>query len=104
MHCATAAAKECDFFLVAGSSLAVYPAAGFPLLAKKHGAQLAIINREPTEQDAYAELVIHAGIGGILSSGLGGPGPRRPPCNGIFAVRTLHGKRSLLPRFESPSP
>src|SRR5262249_11760153 len=53
----------CDLFVVLGSSLVVYPAAGFPLLAKQNGAGLVIINREPTEQDFYADLVIHASIG-----------------------------------------
>jgi NAD-dependent deacetylase len=70
MHRAGAAAKECDLFLVAGSSLVVYPAAGFPMVAKRHGARLAIVNREPTEQDAYADLVINAGIGAVLSGAL----------------------------------
>jgi NAD-dependent deacetylase len=46
-----------------GSSLSVYPAAGFPLLAKRNGARLAILNREPTPQDAQADLVINAEIG-----------------------------------------
>jgi NAD-dependent deacetylase len=68
MHRAGAAAKSCDLFLVAGSSLVVYPAAGFPLVAKRHGARLAILNREPTEQDAYADMVINAGIGAVLSA------------------------------------
>jgi NAD-dependent deacetylase len=57
------ATLECDLFLVLGSSLVVYPAAGFPLLARRNGAKLAIINREPTEQDGIAHLVIHAAIG-----------------------------------------
>lgn len=57
----------CDLFLVLGSSLAVYPAAGFPLLAKSHGARLAIVNRDPTEQDRYADLVLHDEIGPAMS-------------------------------------
>jgi NAD-dependent deacetylase len=56
----------CDLFLVLGSSLVVYPAAGFPLLAKRNGAKLIIINREITEQDDLANLVIHAGIGDTM--------------------------------------
>jgi len=60
-------ALACDLFLVLGSSLVVYPAAGFPLLAKRNGAQLAIVNREPTEHDAYADLVLHDEIGPVLS-------------------------------------
>ncbi len=58
----------CDLFLVLGSSLVVYPAAGFPILAKRNGARLAIINREPTEQDQYADVVIHDGIGPVMSA------------------------------------
>lgn len=57
----------CDLFLVLGSSLVVYPAAGFPVLAKQNGAQLAIVNREPTELDRYADLVLHEEIGPTMS-------------------------------------
>ena len=57
----------CDLFLVLGSSLVVYPAAGFPLLAKRNGAVLAIVNREPTDLDAYADLVLHDELGQVMS-------------------------------------
>jgi NAD-dependent deacetylase len=57
----------CDLFLVLGSSLVVYPAAGFPLLARDNGAALVIVNREPTDQDSAATLVIHDEIGAVLS-------------------------------------
>jgi NAD-dependent deacetylase len=57
----------CDLFLVLGSSLVVYPAAGFPLLAKDRGARLAIVNREPTEHDIFADLVLHDEIGPTMS-------------------------------------
>ena len=61
----------CDLCLVLGSSLVVYPAAGFPLMAKQKGARLAIVNRDPTDQDAEADLVIHAEIGPTLSRAVG---------------------------------
>ena len=61
-----------DLFLVLGSSLVVYPAAGFPLLAKRAGARLAIVNREETEQDPFADLVIHGEIGPILAEAVKG--------------------------------
>jgi NAD-dependent deacetylase len=64
---AEAETLACDLFLVLGSSLVVYPAAGFPLLAKQNGAGLAIVNREPTEQDVIADLVLHAEIGPAMS-------------------------------------
>ncbi len=51
---------NCDLFIVLGSSLVVYPAAGFPRIAKRKGARLVIVNREATDQDDDADLVIHA--------------------------------------------
>lgn len=59
--------KNCDLFLAIGSSLVVWPAAGFPLMAKRNGAKLVIINREPTEFDELADLVVHHDIGDVLS-------------------------------------
>lgn len=58
--------KRCDLFLAVGSSLVVWPAAGFPLMAKRNGASLVIINREPTEFDEIADLVVRHDIGDVL--------------------------------------
>jgi NAD-dependent deacetylase len=57
---------QCDLFLAIGSSLVVWPAAGFPLMAKRNGASLVIINREPTEFDEFADLVVRHDIGDVL--------------------------------------
>jgi NAD-dependent deacetylase len=65
------AALAADLFIVLGSSLVVYPAAGFPILAKRNGARLVIVNREPTEQDELADLVINAEIGATMSRAVG---------------------------------
>ena len=59
---------QCDLFVVLGSSLSVFPAADFPLRAKQQGAGLVIINRDPTQMDDAADLVIHAGIGETLAA------------------------------------
>lgn len=61
----------CDLCLVAGSSLVVYPAAGFPELAKRNGAGLVILNREPTDMDPIADLVLHREIGATLGEVVG---------------------------------
>jgi len=61
----------CDLFIVLGSSLVVYPAAGFPRMAKRKGATLAIVNRDPTDQDDEADLVIHGEIGSTMSKAVG---------------------------------
>jgi NAD-dependent protein deacetylase/lipoamidase len=60
-----------DLFIVAGSSLVVYPAAAFPELAKRNGAALVIINREPTGLDRIADLVLHRQIGEALGDAVG---------------------------------
>lgn len=55
-----------DLFIAIGSSLVVWPAAGFPLRAKRNGARLAILNREATDLDDIADLVIRDDIGDVL--------------------------------------
>ncbi len=64
-------AQHCDLFLAIGSSLVVWPAAGFPMMAKDAGARLVIINNEPTEQDDVADLVIRHDIGETLGPFVG---------------------------------
>src|SRR5215510_4577472 len=58
--------KSCDLFLAIGSSLVVYPAAGFPAVAQQNGARLVILNREPTDLDYLADLVLNLEIGPTL--------------------------------------
>jgi NAD-dependent deacetylase len=68
----------CDLFLAIGSSLVVWPAAGFPLMAKRNGARLAIINRDPTEFDDMADLVVRHDIGTVLEPFIAAEGAARP--------------------------
>ena len=63
--------RAADLFIVAGSSLVVYPAAAFPELAKDNGATLVIVNREPTGLDAIADLVLNRSIGETLGAAVG---------------------------------
>jgi NAD-dependent deacetylase len=71
MRLAEAETCAADLFIVAGSSLVVYPAAGFPELAKHNGATLVIINREPTGLDGIADLVLNRSIGETLGAAVG---------------------------------
>ena len=64
---AEAATLSCDLFVVLGSSLVVFPAAAFPLQAKRNGAGLVIVNSEPTDQDVFADMVLHKEIGAALA-------------------------------------
>lgn len=60
------AASECDLMLAVGTSLSVYPIAGVVPLAKQCGATVIILNAEPTEMDALADVVLQGSIGEIL--------------------------------------
>lgn len=60
------AAESCDLLIAIGSSLVVYPAADIPLRAKQRGASLAIINKEKTPLDVYADHVINDEAGKVL--------------------------------------
>ena len=57
---------QSDLFICLGSSLAVFPAADLPLLAKETGANLVIINNEPTQMDHLSDLVINRDISEVL--------------------------------------
>jgi len=61
-------ARECDLFIVIGSSLVVYPAAHFPVQAKESGARLVIINKDPTPLDGMADFVYHRSASEVLRS------------------------------------
>ena len=71
MRRAEAETLAADLFIVLGSSLVVYPAAGFPELAKHNGAKLVIVNREETGLDRHADLVLHEPIGDTLGGAVG---------------------------------
>ena len=68
MYLAEQATLSADLFIACGSSLTVYPAASFPRVAKRQGADLVIINNESTDLDPVCDLVIHQPIGEILSA------------------------------------
>jgi len=58
--------RSCDLFVVAGSSLVVYPAADMPVVALESGARLVIINEGETPFDQLAHLRFREGIGEVL--------------------------------------
>jgi NAD-dependent deacetylase len=71
MQRAEQATRAADLFIVLGSSLVVYPAAGFPEMAKYNGAKLVIVNREETGLDRFADLVVHESIGDTMGDAVG---------------------------------
>jgi NAD-dependent deacetylase len=63
---AEALTAACDAFVAVGSSLVVQPAAGLPRTARRRGARLVIVNREPTPLDDLADAVVLGEAGSVL--------------------------------------
>lgn len=59
--------RECDLFIVIGSTLVVYPAAYMPLYAKRSGAKIVIINMGDTGHDDIADVFISAPAGDTMT-------------------------------------
>ncbi len=69
---AQAEVAACDLLLVVGSSLQVYPAAALPGEARRYGAQVVIVNDEPTDLDDLAHLVVRGRAGEVLAAAVAG--------------------------------
>ncbi len=65
IEAAVRAVSECDMLIVGGTSLTVYPAAGF--VNYYQGDKLVIVNRDPTPFDSHAKMVIRRPIGEVFS-------------------------------------
>lgn len=63
---AAAATRDADLFVAVGTSLGVYPAAGFCDYAIRLGTRLVIVNAEPTPYDEDASAVLRLPIGEVL--------------------------------------
>ena len=59
------ALQQADLLIVGGTSLTVYPAAGF---ITYRGGKLAVINKTPTAADAQADLCSHGSVGDALAA------------------------------------
>lgn len=66
LQAAQDASRKCDLMIIIGSSLEVAPASDLPIIAKRNGAKLIIVNLEPTPIDHNAEVVIHGRAAEIL--------------------------------------
>lgn len=60
------AIRKADVLIIGGTSLNVYPAAGF--INYYHGNKLVLINKSSTPYDSHADLLIHDSIGKVLSA------------------------------------
>ena len=60
------AARECDLMLAIGSTLSVYPICDVVPIAKMSGAEVVILNAEPTQFDDLADVVVRGSISEVL--------------------------------------
>jgi NAD-dependent deacetylase len=60
--------EECDLFIVIGSSLVVHPAAYMPVIAKRAGAKLVIVNRDETACDSMADIILNGPAGPTMAA------------------------------------
>jgi NAD-dependent deacetylase len=79
------AARACDLLLAVGSTLSVYPAAGLVPSAHLSGARVIIVNAEPTEYDAIADVVVRAPISVVLPALVQA---KKPQMEGALEVET----------------
>ena len=61
---AVSAISKADTLIICGTSLVVYPAAGFVRYFR--GSHLVLINKQETPYDSHADLVIHDSIGKVM--------------------------------------
>lgn len=66
LRAAQEAALFCDVLIATGSSLEVEPAADLPHLARRSGAHVILINRQPTIADSIAEIVVRGDVSTLL--------------------------------------
>ncbi len=60
--------EACDLFIVIGSSLVVHPAAYMPVMAKRAGAKLVIVNRDETACDSMADILLRGPAGPTMNA------------------------------------
>lgn len=66
LQAAVGAAQRCDVFVAVGTTLQVHPVAGLCDVAVRSGAELVIVNRDPTPYDAQATRIIRESISDAL--------------------------------------
>ncbi|KAL6467971.1 hypothetical protein MHYP_G00236480 [Metynnis hypsauchen] len=61
------ASRRADLALTLGTSLQIKPSGDLPLLTKRTGGKLVIVNLQPTKHDKHAHLHIHGYVDEVMS-------------------------------------
>lgn len=65
VHSATRAIANADLLIIGGTSLTVYPASSY--IQYFHGGKMVLINKNSTQFDGFADIVINRGLGEVFS-------------------------------------
>ncbi|XP_069623959.1 NAD-dependent protein deacylase sirtuin-6 isoform X6 [Ranitomeya imitator] len=67
LNLADEACRKADLAITLGTSLQIKPSGNLPLLTKRKGGKLVIVNLQPTKHDRYAELRIHGYVDEVMT-------------------------------------
>ncbi|KAG8594255.1 hypothetical protein GDO81_001131 [Engystomops pustulosus] len=67
LNLADEASRKADLAITLGTSLQIKPSGNLPLLTKRKGGKLVIINLQPTKHDRYADLRIHGYVDEVMT-------------------------------------
>nr|XP_060642144.1 NAD-dependent protein deacylase sirtuin-6 isoform X1 [Anolis sagrei ordinatus] len=67
LHLASEASRKADLSITLGTSLQIKPSGDLPLLTKRKGGRLVIVNLQPTKHDKHADLRIHAYVDEVMT-------------------------------------
>ncbi|XP_063312007.1 NAD-dependent protein deacylase sirtuin-6 [Pelobates fuscus] len=66
LNMANEACRKADLSITLGTSLQIKPSGNLPLLTKKKGGKLVIVNLQPTKHDRHADLLIHGYVDEVM--------------------------------------
>ncbi|XP_068089957.1 NAD-dependent protein deacylase sirtuin-6 [Hyperolius riggenbachi] len=67
LNLADEACRKADLAITLGTSLQIKPSGNLPLLTKRKGGKLVIVNLQPTKHDRHADLRIHGYVDEVMT-------------------------------------
>uniref|UniRef100_A0A672UZQ9 NAD-dependent protein deacylase sirtuin-6 n=1 Tax=Strigops habroptila TaxID=2489341 RepID=A0A672UZQ9_STRHB len=98
----TLADEKADLSITLGTSLQIKPSGNLPLITKKRGGKLVIVNLQATKHDKQADLRIHAYVDDVMTKLMKHLGLEVPEWTGPVVVEHAElSKPEQLCRFEA---
>ncbi|XP_007434446.1 NAD-dependent protein deacetylase sirtuin-6 isoform X2 [Python bivittatus] len=89
LHLATEASRRASLSVTLGTSLQIKPSGDLPLLTKKKGGKLVIVNLQPTKHDKHADLRIHGYVDDVMTRLMKHLGLEIPEWTGPLVVESV---------------